>query len=558
MDGPPGRRLIASRILAPREEETDLSQQTSHPAERRGRARPAGAIVALALVIGVVAAGAAIVLRFTIVGVTELLSGYEDPSALGNVVNPHAPQLGIWWIVLAPIAGALIYGPLVHRFAPETRGLGIPEVMYAVNELGGRMRPQVPLVKTLASSICIGSGGSLGREGPSVQIGSAVASVAGQRANVSPAQLRLLVACGAAAATAATFNVPIAGIFFALELVMRDFSARTLGPVVVAAISGNALSRAVFGPEPFLDVPQVDFGGTPELLVFAALGVLAAAVGVTFIRVLYGMEDVADRYWRWPEWGRPIAGSVLLGLLLLAIPEMYGSGYAVLEGAIDGRYVAAALVGLLLAKIAAASLTLAIGGSGGVFTPSLFMGAMLGGAFGAGADALAPGIAPSPELCALVGMGAVFAAAARAPFTAGAMVFELTGEPAVLLPLLAAVGVATALASLATRDTVYTMKLTRRGVHVDVPRTQSLMHTTVGEAMGVPREPAPAGLPVDGAVLHVDDSLDDAIRLLAQADGAGLPVLDRDGGTVVGWLTDRDVVRVYHLHERPPLRDPHA
>jgi CIC family chloride channel protein len=428
----------------------------------------------------------------------------------------------------------------------------------------------VPVVKSLASAICIGSGGSLGREGPSVQIGSAVGSVVGQLVRLPAPRLRLLVACGAAAATAATFNAPIAGVFFAVELVMRDFSARTLGPVVIAAISGTAVSRAVFGGEPFLHVPDFGTGSAPELVVYAGLGVLAAGVGVLFIAVLYGMEDVADRLWRWPEWARPIAGSVLLGLLLFAVPELYGSGYAVLEGAIDGRYVVLALLGLLVAKIVATSLTLSIGGSGGIFTPSLFMGAMLGSAYGAGAHALAPGLAPAPEICALVGMGAMFAAAARAPFTAGAMVFELTGEPAVLLPLLAAIGVATALASRASRDTVYTKKLTRRGVRVDVPRSQSMMHVTVGEVMvqANPKRPAAdgGGRPAAGAgdtaagaaVLHVDDSLDDAIHALAAGDGAGLPVVDRDSGDVVGWLTDRDVLRVYHRHGRSAARDPRS
>lgn len=457
--------------MPPPRKETDLSHRHETPRERRRRARPPGAIAALALLVGARAGAAALALRYMITGVAELFSGHGDPSALGHLTSPHAPALGSWWIVLAPVAGALVYGPLVHRFAPETRGLGIPEVMYAVDELGGRMRPQVPVVKSIASALCIGSGGSLGREGPSVQIGSAVASLAGQAVRLPAQQLRLLVACGAAAATAATFNAPIAGVFFALELVIRDISARTLGPILVAALTGCAASRAVFGPEPFLHVPEIAMGSIDELVAFAGLGVLAAGIGVAFIRLLYGMEDVADRIWRGGEWARPIAGSVLLGLLLLAVPEVYGSGYAVLEGAIDGRYVALALVGLLAVKMIATSLTLAIGGSGGIFTPCLFMGAMLGSAYGAAAHAVAPGIATAPEVYALVGMGALFAAASRAPFTAGAMAFELTGQAALLLPLAAAVSVATVLANRVTRDTVYTMKLTRRGVKVDVPRS---------------------------------------------------------------------------------------
>ena len=200
-----------------------------------------------------------------ILGFTELFSGHRDYSAVGHADNPLVPGLGIWFVVLAPVLGGLIYGPLVARFAPEARGHGVPEVMLAVNRMGGRIRPQVPVVKSLASAICIGSGGSVGREGPIVQIGSAIGSVTGQLLRVPESQLRLLVACGAAGGISATFNAPIAGVFFALELILRNFQTQSFGLVVLSSITADAIGRAVFGNHPFLSLPAFDFSSPLEL-----------------------------------------------------------------------------------------------------------------------------------------------------------------------------------------------------------------------------------------------------------------------------------------------------
>ncbi|MFZ0040749.1 MAG: chloride channel protein, partial [Solirubrobacteraceae bacterium] len=349
--------------------------------QRSVRSGGAG-LMALAVATGAGAGLGAVAFRYLIRGFTELFTGYKDYSALGHAINPHVPGLGIWFVVLAPVVGGLIYGPLVSRFAPEARGHGVPEVMLAVNRAGGRMRPQVPIVKSLASALCIGSGGSVGREGPIVQIGSALGSVLGQWVRVPEAQLRLLVACGAAGGISATFNAPIAGVFFALELILRNFETQSFGLVVLSSVTADAIGRAAFGHAPFLPMPPFTFSSPPELILYALLGVLAVIAGLTFIRVLYRGEDIADRIWRGPEWLRPAVGGVLLGLLLLAVPEMYGVGYPVLIKGVSGQYVLLALVGLMAAKILATSLTMWIGGSGGVFAPSLFIGAMLGTAYG--------------------------------------------------------------------------------------------------------------------------------------------------------------------------------
>jgi CIC family chloride channel protein len=563
-------------------------------------------LTALAVLVGAGAGAGAVAFRYMILGFTELFSGHHDYSSAGHAANPLVPGLGVFFVVLAPVLGGLVYGPLVARFAPEARGHGVPEVMLAVSRLGGRMRPQVPVVKSLASALCIGSGGSVGREGPIVQIGSALGSAAGQFTQVSESQLRLLVACGAAGGISATFNAPIAGVFFALELILRNFETRSFGLVVLSSVTADAIGRAAFGSHPFLSLPTFNFSSPVELVLYAGLGVIAMAVGLVFVRVLYVGEDMADRLWAGrPEWLRPAAGGVLLGLLLLAVPEMYGVGYPVLQWAVAGHYVVLALLGLLAAKILATSLTMWIGGSGGVFAPSLFMGAMLGSAYGMVVHHLLPHLAAAAGAYGLVGMGAVFAAAARAPITALLIIFELTGDYRIILPLMFAIVVATTLSNLVSGDTIYTLKLRRRGIDIDAPQHGGVMaQIKVSEAMGTlpralsPQEPLQAviarfateradALPVidgDGRLLGIvaatdleqaigqaehqmDDAsaadflraapelrahetLDDAVLALAGTDEEGLPVLASDSDRVVGWLTHRRLLRAYRARLR--------
>jgi CIC family chloride channel protein len=548
----------------------------------------------LALLTGAGAGAGAIAFRYMIEGVTYLFTGHDDYSLVGRAGNPLL-GLGGWFVVAAPVVGGLIYGPLVSRFAPEARGHGVPEVMYAVNRLGGRMRPQVPIVKSLASALCIGSGGSVGREGPIVQIGSALGSVLGQVVKVSESQLRLLVACGAAGGIAATFNAPIAGVFFALELILRNFETRSFGLVVLSSVIADAVGRAAFGSHPFLALPGFSFSSPLELVLYAGLGVLASGVVIGFTRVLYGGEDVADRLWSGPEWLRPAVGGVLLGLFLLLVPQMYGVGYPVLEHAVAGHYLILALLGLLAAKILATSLTMWIGGSGGVFAPSLFMGAMLGSAYGAIAHDALPHLAANAGAYGLVGMGAVFASAARAPITAVLIIFELTGDYRVILPLMIAVVIATTVSNAITSETIYTLKLRRRGINIDAPKPSLMAQITVGEAHGDPPPPLDPDQPLseildrftadrtnalpvvdrDGSFLGVvsagdvaqalanaagdqtarmlvhetpelqaDQTLEDAISRLGTTDDDGIAVLD-EHKHLAGWLTHRQLLRAY-------------
>ena len=561
---------------------------------RRPPARWLGSPVLLALAVGAGAGLGAIAFRELLVGLTRLFTGHAEYGVNGREGNPLL-GVGAWFLLLAPIVGGLLYGPLLSRFAPEARGHGVPEVMLAVARGGGRIRPRVALVKSLASGLCIGSGGSVGREGPIVQIGAALGSAAGQLARVPESRMRLLVACGAAGGISATFNAPIAGVFFALEVILRDWAVESFGVVVVSSVVANAISRAALGDAAFLPLEPFHVTSAWQYLLFAGLGVVGVVVGLSFTRVLYGMEDLADRVWRGPQWLRPAVGGVLLGALLFAMPQLYGVGYGVLEKGVGGGYATAFLLALLVGKMLATSLTIAIGGSGGVFAPSLFMGAMVGTAYGDAAQAILPGVAGSAGAYGVVGMAAVFAAAARAPVTAVMVIIELTGDYAIVLPLMLGVVVAAGLAQLVTRDTIYTLKLRRRGIDIDAAEAP-LPGLRVADAMSP--GPRPAGhddpledvvvrlagtgvdaIPVvdgDGRYLGVlaaldaerraadgdaqrgtagdlarevptlrpDEDLGVAMRRLAAAHG-GVPVLDDSGERIVGWVDHPDVVRAY-------------
>ena len=599
--------------------ETSLPGQRSLPVPGRVpvlewlRESRAG-LITLAVVIGAGAGAGAIVFRWLITTFTRLLSGHLDYSDAGHAANPSLPFLGMYFVLAAPVIAGAIYGPLVTKFAPEARGHGVPEVMYAVAVRGGRIPPQVSVVKAVASALCIGGGGSVGREGPIIQIGSAWGSSLGRLARVPENRLRVLVACGAAGGIAATFNAPIAGPFFAMELILRDFAAESFGAVVLASVTASVIGRAALGKHPFLLLPEFTLRSGWEYLAFAVLGVVIGAVGVLFTHVLYWIEDACDWAWhavRGPEWLRPAAGGLLLGGLLLVLPEMYGVGYPVLAHAIDGQYVLWFLLILMIGKMVATSLTIGIGGSGGVFAPSLFIGAMGGTAFGIVVHTLFPAATGAPGMYGLIGMGAAFAGATRAAITAVIMLFELTGEYTIILPLMLAIVAATVVSRALSKDTIYTLKLTRRGVDLDAAIANT--HGRLGQlrvaAVMLPMpEPLATNTPIDDAgerlwlsangvlsVIGADgryhgcvsaralaealadpdcagltvgdlalmppritevSTLSDALHALAGAEGTGLPVLDRQGTRLIGWITHRAILTATRPDQAAALPGP--
>jgi chloride channel protein, CIC family len=517
--------------------------------------------------------------RYLIYFFTWLATGHSEFGQAGYVGSAHLPWLGLGFLVVIPVIGGLVYGPLIYRWAREARGHGVPEVMIAVADNGGRIRWQVSVVKALASALCIGSGGSVGREGPIVQIGSALASSVGQWVRMPESRLRIMVACGAAGGISATFNAPITGVFFGVEIILREFAVDALFTVMLSAMVADVIAIPFLGDKPFLSgfPAGIALQRPTTYLLVAGLAVVAALMGLAFAKVLYKVEDRCDVLWKGrPEWARPAAGGVALGLLLLALPQMYGVGYPVMYKTAAGGYALWFLVILAFGKIAATSLSIGIGGSGGVFAPSLFIGVTSGYAYGDVVNHLFGSAAGQPALYAVVAMGAVFTSAARAPLTSLASVVEMSGDFSLTLPVMLAVAIATVVSRALSYGTIYTTKLLRRGTDIDraapwravadlkitdimnpfrpalpVPPNGTGPH--VGSVAG-DNSPYPVAVP--GLVIHTHDpqalfaseSLSQALRQLEVYGRDGLPVLSADGRRLEGWVTNASVLRALALY----------
>ncbi len=453
------------------------------------------------------------------------------------------PQLGWGWLIVAPVLGALISGPIIALFAREAKGHGVPEVMQAMALEGGRIRPRVALAKIFASAACIGSGGSAGREGPIVQVGAALGSSIGQFLHFSEERVRNLVACGAAAGIAATFNAPIAGVFFSLEIILGELRMGDMGSVVISAVTASVVARTFLGDQPAFALPPYALNSAWELIFYLLLGILAAVVGVLFIKLLYAFEELFDA-WRFPMALKPAAGALLLGItgvgypLVLAgmekagggqgisaaslangYPRIFGTGFNTIESALNGNMLISLMLALVLLKLLATSLTLGSGNSGGVFAPGLFSGAMLGGAFGEFVTRAFPGIAAGSGSYATVGMAAVFAAAARAPLTAVLIVFEMTNDYHIILPLMVAVVVSTAIAQHVHPESIYTLKLIRRGIRLASGRDVDVMDSVKVEEI-MRRNPVTVYSSMPASALA---------DLFLQTNSHGFPVVDRSG-----------------------------
>ena len=469
----------------------------------------------LAVLTGLSAGAGAVVFRMGIDLWTRVLTGTTDyTSALGTSTGALA-ALGPWFVVAAPVLSGLAVGPLMHRLGANTTGHGVSGVIWAARRSDGTVAPGPAAAGLLAATLTIGGGGSVGPEGPIAELGASTATVFGRRLGLPRRSVRLLAAAGTAAGIAAAFNTPLAGAFFALEVILMDFTVDAFAFVVLACVSATVLSHHLLGTTLSLSLPALDLGGDAQLLWVALLGVLGGAVGVGFSRCRYLVADalgaVSDRL-RLPAWLRPGVGGLLVGALLLAAPEMYGESAAVLDRALGGGYTAAALLGLATAKIVATSVTLGVGMAGGVFAPSLFIGAALGAAYG---TALAPSSPDAAAVFGVIGMGAVFSGAARAPITGTVLIIEMTGQYSLLLPLMLAVALSTTMSRFLTRTTIYTEELRRRGHDIDDPVHATLIGRAT--ARGVMNEPP--------AVLTANSSLAQAAEALRAAGVPRLPVV---------------------------------
>jgi CIC family chloride channel protein len=391
--------------------------------------------------------------------------------------------MGSYYVLIIPMVGGLVVGLLIYFFSSETKGHGVPEVMLAVAIGGSKIRPRVAAIKALVSSICIGSGGSVGREGPIVQISSALGSTFGQMFRLTEDKTRILIACGAAGGIAATFNAPLAGIFFALEIILREYGVRYFSSVVLSSVTATVVSRAYLGNNPAFQTPHYELLSNWDFLFYLILGFLAAFIGLLFIKVLYKSESIFDAF-RIPPYVKPAIGGLVLGLIGLYFPQIFGVGYHSIEQTLNGQLAPMLIFGLVGLKILATSLTLGSGGSGGVFAPSLFIGAMLGSSFGSLIHLIFPDIPVSTGAYALVGMGAVFAGAAKAPISAILILFEMTGDYKILLPLMIACVISTLVVSKISRDSIYTLKLRRRGIDIlNIKKHNLLEKILVSDAM---------------------------------------------------------------------------
>lgn len=440
-----------------------------------GEARPLGlaSICALAVVVGAVTGGGAVVFRALISFIHNLLFfGQLSFAYDANVFTPPAP----WgaFVILVPVIGSLGVTFIVNTFAPEAKGHGVPEVMDAIYYRRGIIRPVVAVAKSLASALAIGSGSAVGREGPIIQIGSALGSSFGQFIAMPAAQRINLVAAGAGAGIAATFNTPIGGVMFAIELLMPEVSASTFLPVALATGTATFIGWLAFGEQPAFILPT-HLAALPEtfetaliLILYGLLGAVAGIAAALFVHSLHFAEDVFRRipgsYFR-HALGMLLVG-VMIYLLLITAGQYFvdGVGYATITATLDGRLTGGWLLLLLFAcKLVATSLSLGSGSSGGIFSPSLYMGATLGAAFATLVIAVVPGLPVSVPAFAIVGMGAMVGGGTGAAMTAVTMVFEMTRDYSIVLPMIVAVAVSLGTRRLVSRQNIYTAKLVGRG-----------------------------------------------------------------------------------------------
>lgn len=456
-----------------------------------------------------------------------------------------AGSLGRWYIALLPAIGFLIVVWLLHVALGGEAGHGVASIMERVALGGGRLPVRPTVVRTLGAIITIGSGGSVGPEDPSVGIGSTVGSAIGQWTRLSDERVRTLVACGAAAGIASSFNAPLTGVFFALEVVLGELTAAAFAVVVLAAVTGAAVTHALTGTSrPAFAVPSYEFLGVWELVFYAALGIVAAGVAVAYVRAIFEVEDLFKRL-RLPFWAKGVAGGLVVGVVGVFFPQILGVGYDTIGEVLAGEFrrdmsLLVALVGL---KLLMTAVTLAAGGVGGLFAPSLFLGTMLGAAFAEILGILLPGAAANAPAYALVGMAAVLAGAVRAPITAVFLPFELTSDYRVILPLMAATVLSYVLSEHLFPDSVYSLSLARRGVRLDRGRDIDVMQgITVGEVMTTDPETVGEDLPLAGLA-----------ETFSRTHRHGFPVLD-GGGKLLGIVTIQDLDRA--LAQKRPLDRP--
>ncbi len=428
-----------------------MSAPPKLPVAQQIRLREEQLFLALTIVIGVLAGLSAVVFSLSIDRMTHVFFGLA-PSHLR--------------LFLVPVIISLVTGILLAKVFPNVRGSGIPQTETAYHLQGGRIPWQVPIGKFLTGVLCIGSGHSLGREGPSVQIGAGLASVIGRWLHLPPARVKELVPVGAAAALSAAFNTPIAAVLFALEEIIGDLNATLLGSTVIASVTSVIVARSILGNEPLFHVPAYHLEHPAELVAYVLLGLAGGIISVVFCKGLLGVRVLFKRMPQSTLWFQPAIGGVAIGALLLTAPQVMGVGYEYVNQALNGGLVFNTLLFLCLFKIAATIISYSSGNAGGIFAPTLFIGAMAGGALGTLVHRYAPFPTGDPAAYALVGMGTLFAGIIRAPMTSVFMIFEITQDYQILVPLMVANMLSFAISKRYQPLPVYHALLQQDGVHL--------------------------------------------------------------------------------------------
>src|SRR5437667_6263955 len=437
----------------------------------------------------------------------------------------YPPGGAAWHRLLAPIVGSLTMGYLLFKYFPNARGSGVPQTKAALYARGGRISLGTVFGKFFCTSATLASGIPLGREGPSVQVGAGLASLLGRRLGLSPEKVKALIPVGAAAAVAAAFNTPLAAVLFALEEVVGDLHAPVLGSVVLASATSWAMLRLLLGNDPLFKVPQYQLVSPWEFVVYAVLGVLGGFVSVAFTQLLLRLRAKFLRFPRNTLWFQPLFGGLLVGIMGWFVPQSLGVGYSYVGQALNDGIALKLMILLLLLKLIGVTTSYASGNAGGIFGPSLFIGAMLGGGLGTVAHNLFPTFVAAPGAYALVGMGAVFAGIVRAPMTSVVMIFEMTRDYAVIVPLMIANLVSLFISSRLQHEPIYEVLAHQDGIHL--PKAESRSSEGLRRVSRVMR---PATEVLDASLT--------AGQAIEKVNGSPLrswPVLDASG--VVGVIT---------------------
>lgn len=481
-------------------------------------------LAVLAMVVGLLSGSA-------VVGFREVVSFFQNAffGTTDERLFLHLATLKWWQIIWPPVVGGLVVGILVRIGLPENRPQGVADVIEASALKGGRMSLSNGLRAAIINAISIGSGASVGREGPAVHLGAALAANIAKRLNLSRSVARTLLGCGVAAAVAGSFNAPIAGALFANEVVIGHYALKAFAPVVIASVAGTAISRAYYGDFPAFTVPTHAITTYFEFPAFILLGVIAGLVASVLVRAIAKAQDFSGNL-QLPRMFHPMIGGFSVGIIAIWLPQVIGVGYGATEQALMGNFTLVLLVAILVGKIIATAISLGFGFGGGIFSPSLVIGAMLGGAYGIIATTLLPQIGTDTTAYSLIGMGAVAAATLGAPISTALIIFEMTGDYQLTLGVMLAVVVSTGIFRHLHGRTFFTSQLERRGLDLKGGFESGLLRARrVAGVMKMDPETVAPGINLPG------------LRHRLQCSLTGELFVVSDNGILIGTITLADL-----------------